>query len=433
MPSLKQLQEFASALHESRAAGRNCGRTLHDIAGPVLMGMGLRLQVLKMDHPEASADIDQILANLDHAMERKLRALSQSFLPLSPVHGLGFRGAVEQLVANLQRRFSGTIRLKVGLGLKLESEMAVPLYDALEHALEQAVARRGAKKIKGVDLGHEADSDVRVEDDGKPEADKPLHMARLFWRRAAGIRFAHLTRRGTIVLIHGIHRVLLVDDHKIVRDGMGWAILDRSNDFDVVGEAENGSDALQFAKRLRPELVLMDLGLPGLNGVESTTEILRSVPETKVVVLSMYDDENSVLGALRAGARGFLLKKASELDLLGALKMVAQGGMYVSPQVSDRLLHRIQKGNLEEAPTPPLLAGLSPREIQVLRLVAEGKSSKEIATLLDLSEQTVRSYRKSLMRKLRVNNAVTLTQVAYSTGLTQVPDDQPRAATATHR
>jgi two-component system response regulator NreC len=234
------------------------------------------------------------------------------------------------------------------------------------------------------------------------------------------------------------YRVLLVDDHKIVRDGIR-AILDRSTDFDVVGEAENGSDALQLAKRLRPELVLMDLGLPGLNGVESTTEILRTLPDAKIVVLSMYDDDNSVLGAIRAGARGFLLKKASEIDLIGALKHVATGGMYMSPQVSDRLLHRIQKGNLEAQQTPAPLAGLSPREIQVLRLVAEGKSSKEIATLLDLSEQTIRSYRKSLMRKLGVNNAVTLTQLAYSTGLTQVSREEPPrvepplAASATHR
>jgi DNA-binding NarL/FixJ family response regulator len=223
------------------------------------------------------------------------------------------------------------------------------------------------------------------------------------------------------------YRVLLVDDHKIMRDGIR-AILDRSTDFVVAGEAEDGPDALLFAKRLRPDLVLMDIGLPGLNGVETTTEILRSVPDCKIVILSMYDDENSVLGALRAGARGFILKKASDIDLVGALRMVAAGGMYVSPQVSDQLLMRIQKGNLEAPEAPPALAALSPRELQVLRLVAEGKSSKEIATLLDLSEQTVRSYRKTLMRKLRVNNAVTLTQLAYSTGLAQVPREEPRAA-----
>jgi DNA-binding NarL/FixJ family response regulator len=221
------------------------------------------------------------------------------------------------------------------------------------------------------------------------------------------------------------YRVLLVDDHKIMRDGIR-AILSRSTDFEIAGEADNGPDALQMAKRLRPGMVLMDIGLPGLNGVETTIEILRSHPDCKIVVLSAFDDETSVLGAMRAGARGFILKKASEFDLVGALRMVAEGGLYVSPLVSDRLLGRIQKGNLEAPEAPAALASLSPRELQVLRLVAEGKSSKEIAGVLDLSEQTIRSYRKTLMRKLHVNNAVSLTQLAYSTGLAQVPRDETR-------
>ncbi len=225
------------------------------------------------------------------------------------------------------------------------------------------------------------------------------------------------------------YRVLLVDDHKIMRDGIR-AILTRSSEFEIAGEADNGPDALQIAKRIRPEIVLMDLGLPGLNGVETTVEILRSNAGCKVVVLSAFDDEASVLGAMRAGARGFILKKASELDLVGALRTVAEGGMYVGPQVSDRLLGRIQKGNLENPEAPAALASLSPRELQVLRMVAEGKSSKEIAGVLDLSEQTIRSYRKTLMRKLHVNNAVTLTQLAYSTGLAQLPREDVRAHAA---
>jgi NarL family two-component system response regulator LiaR len=225
------------------------------------------------------------------------------------------------------------------------------------------------------------------------------------------------------------YRVLLVDDHKIMRDGIR-AILSRSTEFEIAGEAESGPEGLQFAKRLRPDIVLMDIGLPGLNGVETTTEILRSHPECRIVILSMYDDENSVLGAMRAGARGFILKKASDLDLVGALRMVATGGIYVSPQVSDRLLERIQKGNLDVLSVPSALASLSPRELQVLRLVAEGNSSKEIATVLVLSEQTVRSYRKTLMRKLHVNNAVTLTQLAYSAGLTPARRDELRAHSA---
>jgi DNA-binding NarL/FixJ family response regulator len=212
--------------------------------------------------------------------------------------------------------------------------------------------------------------------------------------------------------------VLLVDDHKIMRDGIK-AILTRDADFCVVGEAENGSEALQFVKTHRPALVLMDIGLPGLNGVETTAEILRHHPECKVVILSMYEDEKTVVGAVRAGARGFILKRVSDSDLLEALHVVANGGAYLSPQVSDRLLSRIQKGDLESK-QPSALEVLSPREVQVLRLVAEGKTSKEIATVLDLREQTIRSYRKTMMKKLGVNNVAGLTQLALSTGLTQL-------------
>jgi len=216
-----------------------------------------------------------------------------------------------------------------------------------------------------------------------------------------------------------IFDVLLVDDHKIMRDGIK-AILGRGEGFRVVGEAENGTDAVQFVKRSRPDLVLMDIGLPGLSGVETTAEILRFHPECKVVILSMYDDENSVVGAIRSGARAFILKKASDTDLLDAMRMVARGGAYLSPQVSDRLLNRIQKGDLEAKQSPPVLEVLSPRELQVLRMVAEGKTSKEIAVMLDLREQTVRSYRKTMMKKLGVNNVAGLTQLALSTGLTQL-------------
>ena len=222
--------------------------------------------------------------------------------------------------------------------------------------------------------------------------------------------------------------VLLVDDHKIMRDGIK-AILSRGEEFRVAGEAASGPEAIQFIKNYRPDLVLLDIGLPGLDGVETTAEILRYHPDCKVVILSMHDDENHVVGAIRSGARAFILKKASDNDLLEALRMVARGGAYLSPQVSDRLLSRIQKGDLESKQASSALDVLSPRELQVLRLVAEGKTSKEIAVILDLREQTVRSYRKTMMKKLRVNNVAGLTQLALSTGLTQLPKGQ--AATET--
>jgi len=218
--------------------------------------------------------------------------------------------------------------------------------------------------------------------------------------------------------------VLLVDDHKIMRDGIK-AILERSNEFRVVAEAENGTDAVQVCKKNTPDLVLMDIGLPGMNGIEATTEILRHCPGAKVAILSMYDDEHSVVGAIRSGARAFILKKASSGDLLDALRTVAKGGSYLSSQVSDRLLSRIQRGELDsKSPTSPV-QGLSPRELQVLRLVAEGKTSKEIAVMLDLGLQTVRSYRKTMMKKIGVNNVAGLTQVALAAGLTRWTEPQP--------
>jgi DNA-binding NarL/FixJ family response regulator len=220
--------------------------------------------------------------------------------------------------------------------------------------------------------------------------------------------------------------VLLVDDHKIMRDGLK-AILAQGEEFHVVGEAENGADAVQAAKRLRPDVVLMDIGLPGLNGVETTAEILRHHPDCKIIILSMYDDENSVVSAIRSGARAFILKKASDTDLLDALRTVARGGAYLSPQVSDRFLHRIQKGDLESTKAPAGLESLSPRELQVLRMVAEGKTSKEIAVMLDLREQTVRTYRKTMMKKLGVNNVAGLTQLALATGVTRVSRSQAAA------
>ncbi len=167
-------------------------------------------------------------------------------------------------------------------------------------------------------------------------------------------------------------KVLLVDDHKIMRDGIK-AILRHSEDFQVMAEAENGTEAVQICKNKRPDIILMDIG------------------------------------------------KASDNDLLDALRTVAKGGSYLSPQVSDRLLQRIQRGDLDSKPAAFALSDLSPRELQVLRLVAEGKTSKEIAVMLDLGLQTVRSYRKTMMKKLGVNNVAGLTQVALAAGITRFP------------
>ena len=140
--------------------------------------------------------------------------------------------------------------------------------------------------------------------------------------------------------------VLLVDYHKLMRDGIR-AILERESEFRVVGESESGADAVQWCKKTQPDLVIMDIGLPGMNGIEATTEILRHSPKTRVLIVAVYDDDNAVLSAIRSGARGFLLKRASAGDLIDALRNVALGGCYLSSQVSGRLIERIQRGELQ--------------------------------------------------------------------------------------
>jgi DNA-binding NarL/FixJ family response regulator len=209
--------------------------------------------------------------------------------------------------------------------------------------------------------------------------------------------------------------IVLVDDHQVLRDAIKEILL-RHPEFEVVGEAGSGPEAVQICRQRDPDLVVMDIGLPGMNGIEATGELARLSLRARVLILSMYDDEGSVMAAVRAGARGFVLKQACASELVDAMRTVARGGTYFGAQVSDRLMSGVQVGKLR----PPTRAGrevLSPREQQVLRLTVEGKSNKEVATLLHLEVHTVRSYRKTMMAKLGASNVAELIQVAAASGL----------------
>jgi two-component system response regulator NreC len=209
--------------------------------------------------------------------------------------------------------------------------------------------------------------------------------------------------------------VVLVDDHQVLRDAIKEILL-RYPEFQVVGEAGSGPDGVQVCRQADPDLVVMDIGLPGMSGIEATSELVRHCPRARVLMLSMYDDEESVMAAVRAGARGFVLKKACATELVDAMRTVVRGGTYFGAQVSDRLLSGVQLGKLR-APGHSGREALSPRELQVLRLTAEGKSNKEVATLLTLEVHTVRSYRKTMMAKLGASNVAELIQVAAAAGL----------------
>lgn len=210
-------------------------------------------------------------------------------------------------------------------------------------------------------------------------------------------------------------RVVLAEDHLIVREGLR-ALLDARDDVEVVAEADNGQDAVTAAKEHRPNVVVMDLNMPGLNGVDATKAIRESLPGTHVLILSMYSTEEHVRPAIRAGAEGYLLKGSGLSDLVAAIKAVAAGNAFFSPQVAKIVLddsRRAARTGVNERAG----SDLTPRERQVLKLVAEGRSSPEIARELDLSVKTVEGHRGRIMAKLDTRNVAGLVRHAIRLGL----------------
>jgi DNA-binding NarL/FixJ family response regulator len=210
-------------------------------------------------------------------------------------------------------------------------------------------------------------------------------------------------------------RVVLVEDHKIVREGLR-ALLDGREDVVVVAEADNGDDAVTAAAEHRPNVVVMDLNLPGLNGVDATKAIRQAQPDTRVLILSMYSTEEHIRPAIRAGAGGYLLKGSGLSDLVAAIKAVAAGNAFFSPQVAKIVLDDSRKvertGGHDRGGSD-----LTPRERQVLKLVAEGRSSPEIARDLSVSVKTVEGHRGRIMAKLDSKNVAGLVRHAIRLGL----------------
>ena len=210
-------------------------------------------------------------------------------------------------------------------------------------------------------------------------------------------------------------RVLLADDHQLMRSGIRL-MLEREADMSVVGEAGDGREAVALAKSLRPDVVVMDIGMANLNGIEAAQQVTGDRPETAVVMLSMHSDESYILRALKAGARGYLLKDSAEADLIKAVHAVAGGKSFFSPAVSKVLLDDYVR-KLRRSGTEDAYDLLTPREREVLQLIAEGKSNKDIANLLNLSVYTVESHRANLMEKLNVRGLPELILYAVRKGI----------------
>ena len=201
-------------------------------------------------------------------------------------------------------------------------------------------------------------------------------------------------------------RILLADDHAILRRGLK-ALLDREADMEVVGEAADGRETLKQVEELRPDVVVLDITMPNLNGIEAARQIQAKGWGTAIIILSMHSDEGYVLRALRAGAKGYLLKDTVEAELIRAIQAVAGGKAYFSPEVSKLLVEEYVQG-MQQRGLEDSYELLTPREREVLQLLAEGKSSKDIARLLELSVHTVDTHKSNLMQKLSLHSMAEL-------------------------
>jgi DNA-binding NarL/FixJ family response regulator len=209
-------------------------------------------------------------------------------------------------------------------------------------------------------------------------------------------------------------RVLIVEDDALMRAGLR-GILDREDDLDVVGEAEDGRDALEHARRTRPDVVLMDIRMPGVNGIAATREVLTALPDTRVMILTTFEQDDYIFGALRAGASGFVLKRTRPEELVAAVRTVAAGDSLLSPSVTSRVIARMaQRPALGAEDGVP---SLTARELEVLKLVARGLSNAEIAAELVIEESTVKTHTKRLVGKLGLRDRVQVVIYAYEHGL----------------
>jgi len=212
-------------------------------------------------------------------------------------------------------------------------------------------------------------------------------------------------------------RIIIADDHQIVRQGLK-VLIEKESDMQVVGEAEDGPSAVRMAKDLAPDVVIMDVKMPDLNGIEATRQILSETPNMKIIALSMYPDQRFVMNMLRSGARGYVLKDCAFEELVQAIRMVMANKTYLCPLVTEVVVKDYV--NLTPSPSQSSIAVLTAREREVLRLLAEGRRTSQIAQLLEISVKTVDTHRQQIIHKLGIRSLAELTKYAIREGLTSL-------------
>jgi len=211
-------------------------------------------------------------------------------------------------------------------------------------------------------------------------------------------------------------RILLADDHKIMRDGL-CSMLAKEEGVEVIGESENGRTAVELAQALKPDVVIMDIGMPDLNGIEATRQIVADAPRVKVLALSIHADRRYVMSMLRAGASGYLLKECAFEELVHAVRAVVANRTYMSPAIADIVVDSVRHPSQDKIPADSVLTA---KEREVLQLLAEGMTTKEIASQLQVSAKTVETHRQHIMNKLDVHSVAELTKYAVREGLSSL-------------
>lgn len=214
--------------------------------------------------------------------------------------------------------------------------------------------------------------------------------------------------------------VVLADDHTVIREGLR-VLIEASGDISVIGQAENGRQAVQLVQELHPNVAILDVAMPQLNGLEATRQIVKKCPSTKVLILSTYSDEDCVYRLLEEGATGYLVKQTALHDLLKAIREAHKGNAFLSPTISKRLLdhyrNAFQRGEMLRKTSPRLTT----REAEILQLIAEGYANKQIADELTISIKTVEKHRQQLMQKLNIHEVASLTRYAIAKGIVETP------------
>jgi len=394
------------AMRAQEEERRRLARDLHDEVNQALTAILLRLEALAQDSPGVNmGEVTELKRLVNQAMEELLNLARQ--LRPSALDDHGLMPAVETQL----KRFSARTGVEVSLDTQgepdeLPEDVQTAVYRILQEALANVGRHAGATAVMvEIESGDER-LELRIRDDGA--GFDPAAMALGARGRHHGLAPHRTAPAGGVVI-----RVLIADDHGIVRSGLRM-LIERQPDMEVVAEAEDGVSALESTQQHRPTVAVLDVSMPRMTGLQAAREIRAHAPDTRVLMLSMHDDERYFLEGLEAGAAGYVLKRAADKDLIDAVRTVADGRTFLSDDAQKTLMDEWLEGGSTEVDD-----GLTPRELEVVKLIAEAYTNKQIAETLKLSEKTVESHRTNVFGKLGMRDRVEIVRYAIRRGLVE--------------